>query len=149
MMMSHFEEMRNALKGVRASIPPLRKRDDRRTPPPPWESPFKGRSQSGASGCRPLALPAGRRTAMHGRLRRREAELYASIRDAESAGMDYTETIRPLLVELRDILAKRNAPEALRGAITPEALSVHHKTLEPPQGPVIGLTGQNSKGTLK
>lgn len=144
--MSHFEEMRNALKGARASNPPLRKKNNRRTPSPPLESPFKGRSQSGASGCRPLALPAGRRTAMHGRLRRREAELFASIRDAESDGMDYTETIRPLLVEPRDILAKRNAPEARRGAITPGALSVYAETLKTPQVPEIGLIGQNSKG---
>ncbi len=149
MMMSHFEEMRNALKGVRASIPPLRKRDDRRTPPPPLESPFKGRSQSGASGCRPLALPAGRRTAMHRRLRRREAELYASIRDAESAGLGYRESVRPLLVELRDCIAGRNAPEAAGGAITSPALSVYAETLKTPDGPVIGHNGQNVKGTLK
>ena len=76
------------------------------------------------------------------RLRRREAELYASIRDAESDGMDYTETIRPLLVEPRDILAKRNAPEARRGAITSEALSVSAETLKTPQGPETGQNGQ-------
>ncbi len=119
--MSHSEEMRNALKGVRASNPPLRKKNNRRTPPPPLESPFKGRSQSGASGCRPLALPAGRRTAMPGRLRRREAGLRVCIRKAELAGLGYRESVRPLLVELRDCIARRNAPEAREGVFVPLA----------------------------
>lgn len=147
--MSPSEELRNALKGVRASNPPLRKKNNRRTPSPPLESPFKGRGQSGASGCRPLALPAGRRTAMPGRLRRREAGLRVCIRKAELAGLDYRESVRPLLVELRDILAKRNAPEARRGAITSPALSVYAETLKPPKVPEIGHNGQAVKGTLK
>ena len=90
-----------------------------------------------------------RRPGFLGRLRRREAGLCASIRKAELAGMDYWQSIRPLLVEPRDILAKRNAPEARRGAITPGALSVPVETLKPPQGPEIGHNGQNVKGTLK
>ncbi len=86
---------------------------------------------------------------MPGRLRRREAGLCASIRKAELAGLGYRESVRPLRVELRDCIARRNAPEARRGAITSPALSVSAETLKTPQGPEIGHNGQNVKGTLK
>ena len=116
----------------------------------PPRTPFslrKGRSTDAPpSACATGSGSAQTPQDMPGRLRRREAELYASIRDAESAGLDYWQSIRPLLVEPRDILAKRNAPEARRGAITPGALSVSAETLKTPDGPVIGHNGQNVKG---
>ena len=86
---------------------------------------------------------------MPGRLRRREAGLRVCIRKAELAGLGYRESVRPLLVELRDCIARRNAPEAAGGAIPSPALSVYAETLKTPQGPKMGLVGQTVKGTLK
>lgn len=141
--MYHSEELRKTLEVMRASNPPLRKKNNRRTPPPPEPPPISGRSQSGASGYRQLALPAGRRTAMPGRLRRRESELHDCIQAAELAGMDYRQAIRPLLAELRDIIVERTAAEARRGAITPASLSVCLETVNPPHGAAVALEGQN------
>jgi len=56
---------------------------------------------------------------MPGRLRRRESELHDCIQAAELAGMDYAETIRPLVVALRDCIKKRTAQDAPGDAITP------------------------------
>lgn len=59
----------------------------------------------------------------------------------------------PRETELRAEVARRvekeTAVQAAGGAITSPALSVSAETLKTPDGPVIGLIGQNSKGTTK
>jgi len=129
----------NRVRQPRVSLKRLTRltRLTQRAESPPFNPPVsrKGRSTDAppsacATGCGSAQTPQD----MPGRLRRREGELYASIRDAESAGMDYAETIRPLVVELRDCIAKRNAQEAAGDAFTSPALSVSAETLKRPKG---------------
>ena len=79
----------------------------------------------------------------------RETELRAEVARMEAASRPFHE-VRAVVAQLRAEVARRvekeTAVQAAGGAFTPPALSVHHKTLKPPQGPVIGLIGQNSKG---
>jgi len=82
----------------------------------------------------------------------RETELRAEVARMEAAGRPFHE-VRAVVAQLRAEVARRvekeTAVQAAGGAITPEALSAYAETLKTPQGPEIGLIGQNSKGTTK
>ena len=82
----------------------------------------------------------------------RETELRAEVARMEAAGRPFSEVravVAQLCAEVARRVEKETAAQAAGDAFTPEALSVPAATPKPPQGPEMGLIGQNSKGAMK